>query len=77
MSIYNIQPTLNPNKVFILQKSELENDLTLFIMFPIYWNLKKKLVKTAKKLRNYVIKFSSGARYRATEKTALKTINPH
>lgn len=53
---YSISPNLNPGKVFILQKSELEKRLDPFYYVPEILELEKKvLAKTPRKLRNYVV----------------------
>ncbi len=58
---------LNPNKVFILQKSEIEKRLDPFYYVPELVELEKKvLAKNPKKLRDYVKGIASGA----TPKTA-------
>jgi len=68
MSSYTISNTeLNLNRVFILQKSELEKRLDPFYYVPELVELEKKvLAKQPKKLRNYVKGIASGA----TPKTA-------
>ena len=68
MSSYTISNTkLNPNRVFILQKSELEKRLDPFYYVPELVELEKKvLAKQPKKLRDYVKGIESGA----TPKTA-------
>lgn len=65
---YTLSPSLNPNKVFILQKSELEKRLDPFYYVPELLELEKKvLAKTPRKLRNYVIGIASGATPKTTE----------
>ena len=68
MSSYTISNTnLSTNRVFILQKSELEKRLDPFYYVPELVELEKKvLAKQPKKLRDYVKSISSGA----TPKTA-------
>ncbi len=68
MSSYTISNTkLNPNRVFILQKSELEKRLDPFYYVPELVELEKNvLAKQPKKLRDYVKGIASGA----TPKTA-------
>jgi len=68
MNTYTISNTkLNPNRVFILQKSELEKRLDPFYYVPELVELEKKvLAKQPKKLRDYVKGIASGA----TPKTA-------
>lgn len=68
MNTYTISNTkLNPNRVFILQKSELEKRLDPFYYVPELVELEKKvLAKQPKKLRDYVNGIASGA----TPKTA-------
>jgi len=69
MSNYTIQSkALNPNRVFILQKSELEKRLDPFYYVPELLELEKKvLAKEPKKLRDYVVGISSGATPKTTE----------
>lgn len=65
---FHISPNLNPNKVFILQKSELEKRLDPFYYVPELLELEKKvLAKTPRKLRNYVVSIASGATPKTTE----------
>lgn len=65
---YTLPPSLNPSKVFILQKSELEKRLDPFYYVPELLKLEKKiLAKTPGKLRNYVINIASGATPKTTE----------
>ena len=68
MSSYTISNTkLNPNRVFILPKSELEKRLDPFYYVPELVELERKvLAKQPKKLRDYVKGIASGA----TPKTA-------
>jgi len=63
MSSYTISNTkLNPNRVFILQKSELEKRLDPFYYVPELVELEKKvLAKQPKRLRDYVKSIASGA----------------
>lgn len=68
MSSYTISKTLNPKRVFILQKSELEKRLDPFFYVPELLELEKKvLAKKPKKLRDYVVSVSSGATPKTTE----------
>ena len=68
MSSYTISNTkLNPNRVFLLQKNELEKRLDPFYYVPELVELEKKVLsKQPKKLRDYVKGIASGA----TPKTA-------
>jgi len=68
MNTYTISNTnLNPNRVFILQKSELEKRLDPFYYVPELVELEKRVfAKQPKKLRDYVKGIASGA----TPKTA-------
>lgn len=68
MSSYTISNTkLNPNRVFLLQKSELEKRLDPFYYIPELVELEKKVLsKQPKRLRDYVKGIASGA----TPKTA-------
>ena len=62
MSSYAIPKSLNKNRVFILQKSELEKRLDPFYYVPGLVELEKKvLAQNPKKLREYVKYISSGA----------------
>jgi len=68
MSNYTISKTLNPKRVFILQKSELEKRFDPFFYVPELLELEKKvLAKKPKKLRDYVVSVSSGATPKTTE----------
>lgn len=66
---YSIQSkTLSPNKVFILQKSEIEKRLDPFYYVPELVALEKKAeAKNPKRLRDYVISIASGATPKTTE----------
>ncbi len=68
MSSYSISPKLKSNRVFILQKSELEKRFDPFFYIPELLELEKKvLAKKPKKLRDYVLSVSSGATPKTTE----------
>lgn len=68
MSSYAISLTLNKNRVFILQNSELEKRLDPFYYVPELVELEKKvLAKKPKKLRDYVKGIASGATPKTTE----------
>jgi hypothetical protein len=68
MSSYSISTSLNKNRVFILQKSELEKRFDPFFYVPELLELEKKvLAKKPKKLRVYVVSVSSGATPKTTE----------
>lgn len=68
MSSYAISPTLNKDRVFILQKSEMEKRLDPFYYVPELVELEKKvLAKKPKKLRDYVKGIASGATPKTTE----------
>jgi restriction endonuclease S subunit len=61
-SQFRLSPSLNPNRVFILQKSELEKRFDPFFYVPELLELERKvLAKKPKKLRDYVLSVSSGA----------------
>ena len=68
-STYTISnPALNPKRVFILQKSEVEKRFDPFFYIPELLELEKKvLAKQPKKLRDYVLKVASGATPKTTE----------
>src|ERR1035437_3429314 len=68
MSNYSISSALNPKRVFLLQKSEVEKRLDPFYYIPDLFELEKKiLAKKPKKLRDYVLSISSGATPKTTE----------
>jgi restriction endonuclease S subunit len=68
MSSYTISKSLNPKRVFILQKSELEKRFDPFFYVPELLELERKvLAKKPKKLRDYVVSVSSGATPKTTE----------
>lgn len=69
MSSYTISnKQLNPGRVFILQKSELEKRFDPFYYVPELLELEKKvLAKEPKKLRDYIVGISSGATPKTTE----------
>lgn len=68
MTGYTISTLLNKNRVFILQKSELEKRFDPFYYVPEMVALEKKvLAKQPKKLRNYIKGISSGATPKTTE----------
>ncbi|MBL1171461.1 MAG: hypothetical protein HND45_03385 [Chloroflexi bacterium] len=68
MSSFTLSPTLNKNRVFILQKSEMEKRLDPFYYVPELVELEKKvLAKKPKKLRDYVKGIASGATPKTTE----------
>jgi len=68
MSSYTISKSLNPKRVFILQKSQLEKRFDPFYYVPELLELEKKvLAKKPKKLRDYVVSISSGATPKTTE----------
>ena len=62
MGNYTISEKLNPNRVFILYKSDLEKRFDPFYYVPELVELEKKvLARQPKKLRNYVLYIASGA----------------
>jgi restriction endonuclease S subunit len=68
MNEFKISPTLNPQRVFILHKSEIEKRFDPFYYVPELLELEKKILsKKPKRLRDYVIKISSGATPKTTE----------
>ena len=68
MSNYSISPKVKSNRVFILQKSELEKRFDPFFYVPELLELEKKvLAKKPKKLRDYIVSVSSGATPKTTE----------
>lgn len=69
MSNYTIlNSAINPKRVFILQKSELEKRFDPDFYIPQLLELERKvLAKLPKKLRDYVVSVSSGATPKTTE----------
>jgi hypothetical protein len=68
MNGFNLSTSLNKNKVFIIQLSELEKRLDPFYYVPELVELEKKiLAKQPKKLRDYVVSIASGATPKTTE----------
>lgn len=68
MGSYTISKSLNPKRVFILQKNELEKRFDPFFYVPELLELERKvLAKKPKKLRDYVVSVSSGATPKTTE----------
>jgi len=68
MNNFTISTTLNSNRVFMLQKSEIERRIDPFYYVPELLELEKKvLTKTPKKLRHYVLSIASGATPKTTE----------
>jgi len=68
MGAFTISETLNPNRVFLLKKSELEKRFDPFYYVPEIVELEKKVLeKNPKKLRDYVLRISSGATPKTTE----------
>jgi len=67
-AVNNISTKFNKNRVFILQKSELEKRFDPPYYIPDLLELEKKvLAKKPKKLRDYVLSLSSGATPKTTE----------
>ena len=68
MSSYTISKKLNPNKVFILQKSEINKRFDPLFYVPELLDLEKRILsKKPSKLRNFVKSISSGATPRRDE----------
>lgn len=68
MSQFTLSPTLNKNRVFLLQRSELEKRLDPFYYVPELVELEKRvLAKKPKRLRDYVKSIASGATPKTTE----------
>ncbi|MFA5783173.1 MAG: hypothetical protein WC868_12975, partial [Bacteroidales bacterium] len=68
MNSFNISPTLDKNKIFLIQRSELEKRLDPFYYVPSLMDLEKKVLsKRPKKLRDYVVSIASGATPKTTE----------
>ena len=62
MNNYNLSPTLNPNRVFILQKSELENRWDAYYYLPKFKELEDKLKsKNIKKISELSERIFSGS----------------
>lgn len=74
MSSFSISPTFNKDKVFILQRSELEKRFEPFYYVPSLVALEKKvLAKKPKRLRDYVAYIASGATPKTTESNLYYT----
>ena len=68
MTNYKISKSLNENKVFILQKSELEKRFDPFYYVPELVDLEKRLLtKQPKRLKYYVNSIASGATPKTVE----------
>ncbi len=68
MSNYTISTSLHKNRVFILQKCELDKRLDPFYYVPELVKIEKKvLAKQPKRLRDYVKSIASGATPKTTE----------
>ncbi len=68
MSAFTISQKLNPDKVFLVRKSELEKRIDPFYYVPSLVALEKKvLAKKPKRLRDYVTEIASGATPKTTE----------
>lgn len=58
----SISKNIDPSKIFIVQRSEIEDRWDPMYYRPEIANLEKKIrVVSTKKLRDYVIRISSGA----------------
>jgi restriction endonuclease S subunit len=69
-----ISPAFNKNKVFILQRSELEKRFDPFYYVPDLVALEKKVfAKKPKRLRDYVVSIASGATPKTTERELYYT----
>lgn len=65
---FALSNTVNPNRVFLIQKSELEKRLDAEYYTPSLVALEKKvLAKNPKKLRDYVLSIASGTTPKTTE----------
>lgn len=65
---FTLANTVNPNRVFLIRKSELEKRLDAEFYTPSLVALEKKvLAKSPKKLRDYVLGIASGATPKTTE----------
>lgn len=68
MGAFTLPDRFNPNRVFLLNKSELEKRFDPFYYVPEIVELEKKVLKkNPKKLRDYVLRISSGATPKTTE----------
>ncbi|MFH2047976.1 MAG: restriction endonuclease subunit S [bacterium] len=72
---YKISSNLNPNKVFILHKYEIEKRFDPFYYIPNLVELERKvLAKQPKKLRDYVKGIASGATPKTTDSEKYYTV---
>ncbi len=68
MGAFTLPDRFNANRVFLLNKSELEKRFDPFYYVPEIVELEKKVLKkNPKKLRDYVLRISSGATPKTTE----------
>ena len=78
MSTFSVSSAVNPNRVFILYRSKIEKRLDPFYYVPELLELEKKvLAKKPKKLRDYVLRISSGATPKTTESEKYYTDKEH
>lgn len=69
MARFELNKDINPNKVFILNRSEIEKRLDPLYYVPVIKELEKKVrIKDVKPLREYVVSVSSGATPKTEEK---------
>jgi hypothetical protein len=62
MNSYNISSSLNPDKVFVLQKSAIEKRLDPFYYIPELVELEKKILsRKPQRLSKFVKNIASGA----------------
>ena len=68
MGVFNLSSSINPNKVFLINRSEIEGRLEAEYYRPEINLLEKKIrKKTSKRLKNFIIKIASGATPSVTE----------
>lgn len=68
MGVFNLSSGINPNKIFIINRSEIEGRLEAEYYRPEINLLEKKLrEKTSKRLKDFIIKVASGATPSVTE----------
>lgn len=60
--IYKIAPNIDPNKIFLVNRSELDGRLEVEYYLPRINKIEKAIrARSTKKLKNFIIKISSGA----------------
>ncbi len=68
MAVFNLSSSIDPNKIFLVNRSEIEGRLEAEYYRPEINLLEKKIrSKTSKRLKNFIVKIASGATPSVTE----------